>query len=174
MKGKRMKTLIDELAMMDGNQKVKIGAKSSFFFCGTVNEFCENLTDYGDAFAALAQKNVIKAEIQKKKVLEHPPTLSKYTAGECNNPFPNPTIDGYNKAVENWFDTCVQLEGEHRKFKEYLDNYVNLEERDVTDIYKASEAVDDDTKIVVIAGNECGKFWDFSDVKEEKFGLIGG
>lgn len=169
-----MEKLIDELAKMGGGQKIKIGAKSSFFYCGTVNEFCEKIDEYGDIMRHTAEKAAVRAEIHRKKHLNRPPTLTKYMEEESKQDIPDPTIDGWNKFVEAWFKECVDNEYEYRRLKAYVDGYVELAWREVKEIYNCSPAVDEDAKCVIIDGSENGKYWDFNDSKEKPFALIGG
>lgn len=168
-----MEILIDELARLSGETKIKVGAKSSYFFCGTVNELCKKLEEYNEAMRTLAMRNAVRAELQKKRLFDKPPSLTRYATKECEKPDPKPSLEDWNKKLENWFNDCVEAELECRKTKVYYDNFVELPDRGVANIYKADKAVDEDVTIIVIEGNELGKFWTFGEAGETKFGMVG-
>lgn len=166
-----MKELLQELAEIDGEQKIKVGAKTSFFFCGTVNQLLDNMNQYSDSMKLMAFKIARSAEMSHKKLVNNPPSLTIYAMGECNRATPRMTMEGWNNEVKRWFENVLRSEMHLRDVKNYSTEFVWLGKRKVKEIRDADEVIDPATKIIVIDGNERGRFWTFEEVKGSNFGL---
>lgn len=166
-----MKELLQTLVELEDEQKVKIGAKSGFFYCGTVGEFLKYMNEYGDNMKVLAWKIATSAEIAHKKVLNSPPTLTLYATTECNRGTPRPTLDGWNNELKRWFEQTVRSEMYLRECRRNVTEFVPLPKRAVKEIRDCDPVIDEDTKSIVIDGEECGKYWSFEEVNGSPFGL---
>lgn len=164
--------LLEELAKLSTSQKIKVGAKNRFFFCGTVAEFCANIENYSAHMREVAMKTYLRAEKTRNKKIEHPPTLTRYIVSELKEKTPNPTIEAYNKLVERWFVDCEEAERFYAKTKAAYEEFKDLQDRVVEDVFDS--AYDKDTKAIVLEGEEIGLFWDFSEVADCPFGIVGG
>ncbi len=164
--------LLEELSAMKTTQKIKVGAKNRYFFCGTVAEFCGGLEEYNSKMKEATLKNYAKVEKKRNKVLEHPPTLTRFVNAELKEPTPNLSVDRFNSLVERWFVACLAIESEYQKAKGAYETYIDLADRNVIEISDSS--YDRDTKNIIIGGNEVGQFWDFSEITDSPFGLVGG
>ena len=166
-----MKELLQELINLPDEQKVKIGAKSGYFYCGTVREFLKYINEYGENMKIMARKIAMSVEINHKKLLANPPTLTFYATVECGRGKPRPTIEGWNNELKRWFESVVRSELGLREAKTYAAEFVPLPKRAVKEIRNSDMAIDEDTKIIIIEGDELGKFWSFEEVKGSPFGL---
>lgn len=164
--------LLDALGAMNIHQKIKVGSKNRYFFLGTISEFCGHMGEYNTIMKDTALKSYVKAEKKRNRKFEHPPTLTSFIFNAMKEPNPELSVDAYNRLVEKWFCDCLEAESFYKKTKEAYEGYVDLPERMVVDV-RDSE-YDRDTKIVLVEGNEIGLFWDFSEVGDSPFGIVGG
>lgn len=152
----KSKNLVDVLSELDGDRIVKIGAKggTSFFYCGDVETFLENIEEYSNDCYTIAKRMRDRAWIHLEPYLEKP---SKAT----------------NQNYSMWLEELSK-----RARAAYITNlrfseFKPLVNRDILESFVASKAADDERPLVfTIEGYERGKYWTIDDAKgKDKFAI---
>ena len=155
----RLKTLLKEID--DGNPvKVKIGTQdgSGFFYCGTTADLLENEVEYEIKLKSFLRKGVARAKISLDEVERNEPTPLRYMREN-----PSGDVDGYRRFIAMWMARYKVKRDTFDTRNNYLINCVPLMNRDVVDVRDAT-AYDEDTKVIIITGNEYGAYWTFDEV----------
>ena len=168
-----MKTLNSVLSKLEPDKKIKVGTKdgSNYMFCGTVDILTQNITSYSDVLRESSYIRVRNAEKNLAVAVKNPPTLTGYIEAELSRSNPRPSVDRWNDELRRWFKHCQALDQSKQAAIDYMKNFVWLGNRNVLETRDADPAIDEDTTIIIIKGNECGKFWDFDEVTDSPFGL---
>lgn len=154
--------------------KIKIGAAngSSFFYCGTVEDFTANADKYEELNISHWDIRVDRANDKLDKELNEDTSYSGYTKAQfrrwkSTNTRPNFTMDGYEhflkdhaKLLEQKFQTLIN----ERKGRA---DRVALMSRVVTDSFLANTTIEpDETRVIMVEGTERGAFWTTSEAGE--------
>ena len=172
MDTKRALALWEVVNEMDDSQEIEIGTKggSGYFYIGTVGDLKKNINSYNDALQAYADRQEAEARKRFERALQNPPTIeaymakliSKYDDGE----FVDTSYEGYQKYQEKWFASFTSKKHRLEDKEKNAKNVVTLFRRGVHEVFKS--VVDKGALNIIITGDEIGRFWDKSEVGEEK------
>lgn len=163
-----MKRLINFIAKLEPDKKIKIGAKagSGFFFCGTAGDFCENV----EVYDVLVNKETMRrynraARTFARYMSGEPGSLSAYVrrANKYNEDF---SLDGYMDFLRDYFRACQMRKAllEKRTFER--DTYKALAARLLLESYEADKNADEGVLCILTQGYEEGKYWMHKEAKE--------
>lgn len=174
MSEERKTRLERELNELPQDAGLKVGAKTGFFYCGTVVDFTEHMDEY----SFLAMKRAETAEKRAIRRLEaaiavdaSPSAYVRSMRGDAKiRPL---TPRGYTEFLEGFFKTIDLMTEKANKARNARENFHPLRERDVIRVDKSN--VEENTFIIVISGEEIGQYWLLSEAKDSKlsFGADG-
>lgn len=157
-------------ALMENPGTVKIGTEdgATFFYCGTSEDLLENETHYSIRFSKFTQNKLTNAERELTAKLEAEPSRRKYVVLGVDD---RPTEEGFRGWCEIWFAGVRKAKNRVEKWQERIRTFVNLFQREVVDVRKAT-AYETDCTIIVIQGYEPGAFWTTDEANgcEMRFG----
>lgn len=153
------------LARMPKDGRLKVGAKSGFFYCGTVEDFMEHMDEY--SFFAERRTNgaVKKARAALKNALEAAPTPGDYARNNLSVEEPRVKLSsaGYSAHLDLYFDGIEKLMRNVMRAEEAKLAFQQFRFRDV--IRAEKTALEENCYVLVLSGEELGKFWELSDAK---------
>ena len=153
---KKTKKLVDILSMLDGTRIVKIGAKggTSFFYCGDVETFLENIEEYSNDCYKTAKRTRDRAWLRLEPYLQKPSEV---------------TNQNYSMWLEELDKRSHVAHVTNFRFNEFKP----LDERDILDSFIANETADKQRPLVIIVeGYERGKYWTLDAAEgKDKFAI---
>ena len=169
-------TIKDFMNQADATKKIKIGATegSAFFFVGTVEEFLTNIDaiEKDDLAYLNAKASNTATQIEKDKWKCNRTAFNdhidrcKRNAEAAHRPYiedrSDKAYERYLKALER---KIKKANGKLKQLNEFLDpeNYQPILEREVADIFPASDVVDTNTTVIITFGFEVGRYWTFNE-----------
>ena len=149
--------LMKRLEKFDDDTELHIGSKSAFFFMGTKNEFYNELYKLNKEWEEKMRNSVKSAERRY--------TVFKETPIDFTKP-------AYKKVFTGVRMIEVEMSKEERKedkanrlkilkfnaenAKAVYNRFTKFETREITGVYKS---LYEDSVIVLVEGDECGRFW---------------
>ena len=164
--------LMDALKGLDKEQRIKVGATggSGYFYCGTVEDFTENIASYNDTLNAYAKARVQRAESELAKHIAAYPTIAKWAAKAVESADSDLTLKSYEAYLEFWIRNLKRKRTTLIERKVSLDTYTALPFRK-TDYDDADPSADPDVKRVMVSGDELGMFWTTDEADGNQIGL---
>ena len=161
-------TISEALEGFAGETMLKIGAAASYFYIGTVWDYLAREKEI-DAEVRRYYKNKRKArEEERKTLLERDMGINTYAAG-CKEP----NLEGYLTRITGWFGQVRIANRRLEKAKLDISRYVSIYNREVVRCEKADPVIEPDCIIIVVEGNEVGKFWTTDEGLLGEVGLVG-
>lgn len=153
---------LDKLAPDTG---LKVGAKSSYFYCGTAEDFAENIDEYSFAAERRAEMKVRKARNSLKSLLETSVSPGDYAkqnihAGEAQQKL---TAQGYMDYLADYFKEVERRVKQRIAAEQALSKFTPLRNRDVIRFEKSD--VEKNCFILILSGDEIGTYWMLPDAK---------
>lgn len=149
--------LKNTLKGLDRDTQVQIGSKSAFFFMGTPDEFFDSVLDLNCDWH---EKFTQAAKVAKKKyesMLAQPPEVGKSVFKKvwenCRQIIKEFT---YEEALADYEKHLSMLKVNSETADAILKRFTKFETRKVLEVYKN---IDGNAVIILIEGDECGKFW---------------
>ena len=147
---------------------VKLGAEdgTSFIFCGDPRTQALNLDKLSEGSLEDLKNELRRAEETLELRKSCAPTPEEYITHEfeksegefCGN------WDGYVKYMKRYFVYLNNLVRKINKINIAIDEFVDLKDRPVTDIYKSLS--EENTIIILFKGREKGMYWDIEEYLE--------
>lgn len=164
--------LMDALKGLDKEQRIKVGATggSGYFYCGTVEDFMENIAAYNDTLNAYAQARVQRAESELSKHIANYPTIGKWAASEVKTADSELTLKSYEAFIEFWIRNLRRKRTTLIERKEALINYTALPFRKC-EYDDADPAADPGVKRIMVSGEELGLFWTTDEADGNRLGV---
>ena len=153
---------LDKLLPGDG---LKVGAKSSFFYCGTVNDFIKRHDAYSLECERRATYLAKKAQDKLRRMLTWNTGPSGYAASVTTNRTDGTkipmTLDSYNGWVKQYFQAVEAQMSVVERAEEAKKKVVPLIRRDVIRFEKSTS--EDGCWILILSGDEIGGYWSLAD-----------
>lgn len=172
-----MNTLGEIIKNYEG-QRVKLGSLSGFFYCGEITtDFNNNLSELDVEFYTALEKRI---EGYKKIIAGTEKTLCEYRlnlrskkrklkawdGSESGKAILEDRIENLKKNIDSKVEFINSIKSAMTTCEEKMDNLVPLTERSVREIYKS--ILYEDVTIILIEGEEVGKYWDIDECGEEE------
>ena len=154
-----------ELEKLPKDAALKVGSKSGYFYCGTVEDFLEHMDEY--SFFAERRANGIakKAGAKLKSALDSSVSPGDYARSVCGAEEPRIALtsqgylaylDDYFKHVEKLKTLCLRAEEKRRSF-------CQIRFRKVVRVEKTT--LEENCYVMILSGDEIGGFWLTTDAK---------
>lgn len=162
-----MKKLINFIAKLEPDKKIKIGAKagSGFFFCGTAGDFCENVEAYDVLVNRETMRKYNKAVRNFARYMTgEPGSLSAYVrqADKNGEEF---SLSGYMDFLQCYFRACQMRKGLLTRRTFERDTYKALAARLLLEAYEQDKTVEEGVLCILTQGYEEGKYWMHKEAK---------
>ncbi len=156
------------------SKKLKVGTRDgcAFFYCGTVGDFRQRLTEYSDLCAANAEAVLQDAQRRQEVCFRNPPTIERFIRTEVKSDTPNFSLANYTKFLEAYFRKCERVTGGVENAQRKLDGFVPLGKREVIEVREADHVADPDVTVMIITGYEYGAYWMTSEADEKGYPLL--
>ena len=160
--------LKEHLARLATEAKIKIGSKeaTAFFYAGTVSDFLNNADIYNAECRGYINRSAEAAWKKLRHALKNYPTPGTYADGQLKTSNPSPSVDGYQKTLEDYFKKTVRLHNAMELRKEWRDNFVDLLDREVVESAMCDPYADRGVRRITIRGHERGSYWATDEAKE--------
>lgn len=162
----KLKTKIKDL---DKKELVYIGSKSGFIFIGYPEDFEKEVDELNTKHLKNFKTTLYNVGSRYNTLYNNKPNEGKHeiikvwSNGRCVEK----EVD-YAFLIKRWKDKLNQLEETKSRYEEMVDTFRDFRERDVLDCYRN---IDNNGTILIVSGNECGRFWFYSDVLKSKKGI---
>lgn len=153
---------LDKLLPGDG---LKVGAKSSFFYCGTVGDFLKRNIDYSLEMERRAAFLAKKARDKLKRMLSTDSSPSGYassvSAEKSERKLTPLTVEAYRSWVASYFKAVETQMLAVERAENARQHVVPLLQRDVLQFDKSS--AEEGCWILILSGDEIGGYWTLAD-----------
>ena len=137
-------TIIELLSGYDKDQRIKVGSLNGFFYVGYVEDFLDRHQEIsGKIYSFIHMRHVI--------------TKRQYEGLLKNSP---------NK---KWDIAASKVS--YKAAEEREKNYIPVGKRQVESVYKTENDWDGDCLIVIVTGEEMGRFWTWDDAEPGSVGV---
>ena len=163
--------LIETMESLPSDAKCKVGTEtgSCFFFIGTVGEFLDNLDKIDELAKAFLERRLKVARKNLLTMANAPMNLETYVKTEHgklkDDILPDFSVEGYRKARAEYLKKLQNRANYVMDCDRAIDLRVPLDQREIVDISKSDKLIGDGI-IVIIEGDEAGRWWDHSEQKE--------
>lgn len=144
---------------------LKIGAKSSFFYCGTVGDFLNRHDAYSLECERRAAYLAKKAQEKLRRMLTMNTGPSGYAAEVATNKSdgikPPMTVEAYHSWVTNYFKAVELQKSVVERAESIKRNVVPLINRKVIRFEKSTS--EEGCWILILSGDEIGGYWSLAD-----------
>ena len=173
--------LKDKLIYYPRRAQIKIGAVdgSNYFYCGTVGDFLDHMTEYSAQTLAAVVETAEKQKAAHMELCERVPELPNRfrakTLGEIIDEIVRTETDadfrGSNRAalaffstVSRWMRQTSEARTKAQKAQFRADNFVPFGDRDVDSVFFAADSVEEqETLVFKVCGDEYGEYWTMSE-----------
>lgn len=163
-----MTTLKRFLEKLDNERDVYIGSKSAFIFMDKPHTFLENVDKYNKECLERFASTVTKSEATLANLKANKPKKGATQRREVwQNGCKVVKILTYEELLQEWELKVYRMTQNLKNSKAQLKNFISLEEREISQAYKS---IDGNAIIVLVPGNECGRFWLKSEWERYKNG----
>lgn len=143
---------------------LKVGSKTGYFYCGTVEDFSTHMDEYSYFCMKRADTLVAKANRRLESAIAADASPSAYVKATLGDPKKSQLsarsymdfLDAYFRSVDAQTEKAMKARDARAKFHP-------LRERDVVRLEKS--AIEDNCYILVLSGEEFGNYWELSDAK---------
>jgi len=153
---------LDNLLPGDG---LKVGSKSSYFYCGTQGDFLKRHDAYSLECERRAAHLVKKAQDKLKRMLSMDSSPSGYattvSSARDDKKLSPLTVEAYHSWVVSYFKAVESQFGTVERAENAAKRVVPLLQREVIRFEKS--ASEDGCWILVLSGDEVGGFWTLAD-----------
>ena len=159
-------SVMKELGYLAADTPLKVGAKSNYFYCGTVGDFIEHIDEYNYFAAKRADASLTRAKRLLKNALDSGIGPSDYAKSilEDNAFSVDPSADGYLDYLSDYFKSLKKLTERCRAAIRAKDAFRDLRYREVKRLEKST--VEPDCYVLILSGEENGGFWMTTDAKD--------
>ena len=156
-------------------QLVKIGSKGgiSFWFCDKVNtNINKHIQDISDNY----HNQLKRASKNKKYRLAHLEEIYEGKINKFNNKIKNPKKrqEYLEKATKRKNKELELLPKQIMSIGGQLKSWTDLLERKVVDVYKGISPDETDTMVIMIRGQEKGKYWTIKEYQDRDKKIVRG
>lgn len=143
--------------------RLKVGAKSGFFYCGTVEDFLDHIDEYSFCAERRANGAVRKASAALKDGINSNMTPGEYARSHLTVEEPRVKLssEGYIKYLDSYFSGVEKLMQNVMRAEEAKLEFQHFRYRNVLRMEKTT--LEENCYVMVLSGNEVGKFWELSD-----------
>lgn len=163
--------LIETMESLPSDAKCKVGTEtgSCFFFIGTVGEFLDNLDKIDELAKAFLERRLKVARKNLLTMANAPMNLETYVKAEYNklqyDTMPDFSLEGFHKARAEYLKKLQNRANYVMDCDRAIDLRVPLERREVVNISRSDKLIGDGI-IIIIEGDEAGRWWDHTEQKE--------
>lgn len=145
---------------------VKIGAKdgSAFFYCGTLTRLKYSFDIIDDNLQNWYMQRVEDTKAKLQRALNREWSPSVYASCRYRRSGTVGTYEEYMKAVQAYFAELEKIRREHISAKEKCQNREPLYLRTIYEFYPSID--EPNTTIIIITGDEPGKYWTTNEYKK--------
>lgn len=136
--------ITEVLAAYPEDQRLKVGSLNGFFYVGYVGDFLERHQEISGRIYSFINMRRNATKRQYEVLLKHSP-------------------------LRKWDIAARKVS--YTYAEERLKNFVPVGKREVENIYKAENDWDGDCLIVIVTGEEMGKFWTWSEAEPGSVGV---
>lgn len=142
---------------------LKVGAKSGYFYCGTVEDFLEHMDEYSFFAERRANGAIKKARAALKAAYESNASPGEYARNNLTieEPRVKLTSEGYAKFLDSYFDGIEKLMRNVMRAEEARLEFKQFRFRNIIRLEKTS--LEENCYVMVMSGEEVGKFWELTD-----------
>lgn len=136
---------------------IKIGSSNGngYFYYGTIGDWRKNGNDYSDELKDHMYSRYLKSLKNSNDTIQS--FCRNIIAKSENGVVP----EKYISTIENYFGRISKMVNAKNNTKKWYDNFVPVSDREVVEFFDADMAIEDeDCMILIVEGNESGKFWD--------------
>lgn len=156
-----MEKILKQLEPLSPDAKLKVGAKSSYFYIGTAGDFTERIGEYSLAARSRAEQLADKAHAKLVRILSNRVTPSDYAGSVVNGKKEGVkgdlSVQGYLDWVESYFASIKAQIAACENADSALKRFVPLDQREVVSMTKSD--TDENCWNMVITGYEQGGYW---------------
>ena len=158
--------VLKELSYLAADTPLKVGAKSNYFYCGTVGDFIDHIDEYNYFAAKRADASLTRAKKLLKNALEAEPSPADYAKSilEDNAFSVDPSADGYLSYLGDYFKSLKKLTERCRTAKRAKDGFRDLKYREIKRFEKST--VEPDCYVLILSGEENGGYWMTTDARD--------
>ena len=158
------KTAVEKcLEKLEPDTRLKVGAKSSYFYCGTAGDFSENMDEYSSIAYRRAEKKVRTTKAGLKNLLVTNVSPSDYAAQNIRNGTMqiHLSAQGYMEYLDDFFKEVERRVKAKVSAEQSLSHFAHMRDRDVVRFEKST--LEKNCFILVLSGDEVGSYWELSD-----------
>lgn len=163
--------LIETMESLPSDAKCKVGTETGacYFFIGTVGEFLENLDKIDELAKAFLDRRLRVARKNLLTMANAPMNLDAYVKAEYgklkDDILPDFSVEGFHKARAEYLKKLQNRANYVMDCDRAIDLRVPLERREVINISRSDKLIGDGI-IIIIEGDEAGRWWDHTEQKE--------
>ena len=168
MKENNLKKVMQDLP---ADAKCKVGTETGacYFFIGTVGEFLDNLDKIDELAKAFLDRRLRVARKNLLTMVNAPMDLETYGKTEYNKlPYdilPDFSVEGFHKARAEYLKKLQNRATYVMDCDRAIDLRVPLERREIVNISRSDKLIGDGI-IIIVEGDEAGRWWDHPEQKE--------
>ena len=160
-------SVIKSLEYLSPDSAIKVGSKSNYFYCGTVQDFIDHIDEYSYFALKRADASLKKAKRLLKNALDMSISPSDYARSLLENEtvFPiAPSANGYLEYLDNYFHQINKLSERCRRALEIKAAFKDFKYRDVLRLELST--AEPNCYVLILSGEENGGYWMTSDAKD--------
>lgn len=157
--------LLEYVRGLNPAQKIMIGSNTAFFYCGTAQNFLDNIDVYNSKITTIlvrgeyAQRDLLRAAARDV------PTYREYCAGLDDAKSPDYSLVAYERVLKQKEATIQSRLKQYLQSRKRCDEYIALSKRAVKETNKSGVAEEKDVIKVLITGKETGKYWLYKEAE---------
>lgn len=161
----KLKTKIKTL---NPKELIYIGSKSSYFFIGYPDDFETEIVELNVKHLNTFLTTLKNTENRYSTLLQNKPDKNQHATIKVweNGKSIDKEVD-YDYLIKKWYDNIRQLKETIAKYKKLVTTFKDFRERDVLECYRN---IDNTGTIIIVSGQECGRFWTYDEVLKVKNG----